>query len=716
MVESSEGSAPHRAGRQRQASEQRQISEQHQGIEQQQAGRRSAGAPELAARLQVAASLLGFTVIVTDDDAWELTESGLRVGLGFYTSRGHPDAEAVALALLQLWESVRAERTAPERTRRHRSIAAHRPELVPLLGAVRRLQAAAELLAALPGLRGDLVAAAQRLLPERLEEQPRHLQWVVLLLRGGLIGDSRTLAGDSRTLIDDSRTLRGGTLAPVESPSSTGRGADPEVLKEWERLVALGGERVDPLRRVLAPDHSRDALQRFERALALLLPPYERLLVLDVSERGLGGDAHGRPGAEDHEAGTDAGDLAPSGSGGENAEEADGDPDREAEAVPPSEDRARPGDGHEAPEGADLFAAEQAGFVRTILPTPMPTEGALIEALIELAGARRPERAAGRGERTGGSAPGSGATASGIADYRARVAALGEPIERMREVWARVIAERVAHRPAPGRRAVPEGESLDRESLARALAEVRAGSPRPSAFLRREARPRRTRRAGSTDYVLLVDRSASMQGPAADAAADAALVMLEALAGAERDASHAEAASRIPLDLDIRTALIVFDAEVDTVKPLSRGLDDGVRKRMHTEIRSPRGSTNDGGALRAAAEQLGLRHPETPSGPGFPPVEAGGGVPADRAGAGIPSVGDGVERRRIVILVGDGGSNDPVAAEMALRRLHAAGVRVYGIGIGSDEIVERFAPTSVRVDDPRRIADALQDLIERELP
>src|SRR5690606_19736679 len=104
---------------------------------------------------------------------------------------------------------------------------------------------------------------------------------------------------------------------------------------------------------------------------------------------------------------------------------------------------------------------------------------------------------------------------------------------------------------------------------------------RPAAFLQREIRPRRRRRAGSTDYVLLVDRSASMQGRIAEAAADAALIMLEALAGVERDFAHAEQRVGIDLDLDIRTALVVFDAEPLVVKPLSHGLDDEVRRVMH---------------------------------------------------------------------------------------------------------------------------------------
>lgn len=77
---------------------------------------------------------------------------------------------------------------------------------------------------------------------------------------------------------------------------------------------------------------------------------------------------------------------------------------------------------------------------------------------------------------------------------------------------------------------------------------------------------------------------------------------------------------------------------------------------------------------------------------------------------------DGTERRRIVILVSDGGSSDPVAAEHELRRLRAAGVRVHAIGIGSDDILQRYAPASRSIRDPREVGDALEALIEEELP
>ena len=627
-------------------------------------------------QLTAAAALIGAPLIVTDDATWRVTPRGVHIGLGYFVARGHTESESSALALLELWVAVRFPRLAPERARRRASILQQRPELAPLLDATLRLQAAAELLAVLPSMREALTTAAYRSLPESLIEWPRHLQWVGLLLRMGLARPANGGAGAEAIVVD------------------------PTVAEEWLRLNRGGPTGTSVFRRAIAPDLTRSPLLRWERVLALVLPAFDRLRALDLAERGIGDADQASPSADS------GNDVEPALDDDARVGSGTGDPDAEADqpsdemsasapSAPPdaSPDRARAGEGQDRAEGADLFAAEQAGFVQTMLATPMPAEGALLLDDFELPADAR----AGADDHDRSSTAGSGLqarAASGV-EYAQRVNDLGAAIERMRDVWARVITERIAERRLPGRRASAQGDTLHPESLAGAVAEAIAGVPRPNAFAQRETRPRRTRRAGSTDYVLLVDRSASMQGLAAASASDAALIMIEALAGAERDIAHAEAQHGIDLDLDIRTALVVFDAQANAVKPLSRGLDDSVRHHMVNAIRSPRGSTNDGLALHEAARQLGL----------------GYAAPATRAEPGQSQIGGGVERRRIVFFIGDGGSNDPLLAARELRRLHEAGVQVVGIGVGSDEIVERFAPTSRRVDDPRQLPEILYQLV-----
>ncbi|MCB1274565.1 MAG: VWA domain-containing protein [Leucobacter sp.] len=617
-------------------------------------------APALRAQLAAAGSLLGAPLLVTDDPEWSVDEDGLRVGLGWYTARGHDETEAVALALLLLWETVRSAHAAPDRALRHRTLAEVMPSAVPLLAVIRRLQAAAELLVALPAFRGPLVTALRRLEPADHEELPSHLQWPVLLLRHG-----------------------------IGAEHGSAHAWNAEVQREWCGLGAqyadLGPE--EALRRVLAPDPSCGPLQRLERALALLLPPYERLLELDLRARGAAAAGSGAQPLE----GERIGDELAGGGAGDDPDAAEHDRERDAagELAPAGDETeaARAGDGREGAEGADLFEAEHAAFVSTVLSTPMPSDGVLFEAVIDAVVPPGADRDPSR--KAVGAGGAAAAEATELADYRARSAALTAPIERMRELWSRVITERIGTKPRLSRHVQPDGDELATEQLAPALAEALAGVERPSAYLRRDRARRRTRRAGSTDYALLIDRSSSMRGRAAESAANAVLIMLEALAGVDRDIAHAEARTGVPLELDIRTALIVFDSEAHVVKPLSSGLDDRVRRELHAAIRDPRGATNDAAALAAAAAQLG--------------------IPDARAG-------DGLERRRIAIVIGDGGTNDPYAAAHELRRLRAAGVRVHGIGLGTDEIVERYAPLGVRLDDPRGISDVLHGLVEDELP
>ena len=124
---------------------------------------------ELRARLHAAGAVLGVPVEVTEEAEWELVDGTLRVGLGWYGTRGHGDTEAVGpCAAASAGEGPRSELTEATRARRVRSIAALRPETEPLLRAVPGLQSAAEpFIAAFPGLREPLAVALARGLPAR---------------------------------------------------------------------------------------------------------------------------------------------------------------------------------------------------------------------------------------------------------------------------------------------------------------------------------------------------------------------------------------------------------------------------------------------------------------------------------------------------------------------------------------------------------------------
>lgn len=623
--------------------------------------------PSLAARLQAVARVLGVEIVVGEGTDWRFDHGTLHVSPTFFAERGHPEDEAIALTMLELWGPVRWAALAPARQSRRRSLVNASGALEPLLAAVDRVQGSGELLGSFPAFREQLAAATLRSLPAGaggvdLIGMPRHLQWIAAIL---------CLA-----------------LAPGVAIH-----AEAEVAAELEHLETLGAGGTHALRRVSAPDPARPALRRFERALALLQPPYERLLAADLAQRGLAnaGEESGSddgPGVEGFDSGTGGEDAS---GAAEGAEAADGD----AVAAPPEDDRrARAGERRAESEGADLFAAEQAGFLTRVLATPLPATGAIVDELLELPSDLEAASPTSDDPAASGPAGRSAAVPAELADYRIRAERLSGTIERMRETWHRVIVDRLAERRAFARRASADGELLDENRLVATVTAVRAGVRRPEAFLPRESRRHRDRETGNTDYVLLIDRSGSMRGRPASFAADAALVMLEGLAGVERDLAAAERASGTELDLAIRTSLIVYDAEAVVVKPLAGSLDDRSRRRLRAEVRTPGGATNDAAALRAAGQELGVLDP-----------------PASRERGA-----EGTPRRRIVLLISDGGSNDPAEARSELMRLRARGVEVLGIGIGDDELVRRYAPDGSRVDDPRQLPERVLALVEASVP
>lgn len=614
--------------------------------------------------IYASAAILGVPIDIHDGDDWWVRDGIAHVGADF-VGGGEP-AGIVARTLLLLWESAREVRVAPARRARRLALAAGTPSLEPLLAALDRLLAAAELLAAMPSLRRPLAGS---LSPATAApgEGPRHLQFVAAIID--------TVAA---------RWASGEMRAPAYASALA-----PEVRFELARIDRLGGDSVDALLLAFSTNPKRTAMQRFERAYGLLAPAYEHLIAIDAAERGLDqararGESASDPDEQDSDGETGMGASGEGGAADEGAE-----PGGEAVDATADEanEQARAGEGRESAEGADLFASEQAAFVSTVLATPLPAAGAWVEGLelpeLATAVSNDTEAAPTRSDSTGG-AGGSGPTA--LADYLAQTRSHAASIERVRDVWRQVVDERVAERRSFSRIPQAEGDMLDTRALVGLISDVVAGVERPRAFLQRERRPRRDRREGSTDYVLLIDRSASMQGPPAEAAATAALIMLESLAGVARDIAAEERALGIDLELHLRTALIVFDSVPHVVKPLAGALDDGARRGMHAAIHSPRGSTNDSAALAAAAAEFGL-----------------GGISGPAAG--------GVSRQRIAIVVSDGGTNDATAAAREMARLRAAGVTVFGIGVGSDDLATRYAPSGMRLNDPAELASVLQRLV-----
>lgn len=265
--------------------------------------------------------------------------------------------------------------------------------------------------------------------------------------------------------------------------------------------------------------------------------------------------------------------------------------------------------------------------------------------------------------------------------YDAEVQTWQSAIEEMREVFQRVIHERTATKRGLSRRTLPEGAILDPDRLSQTIIDMRTGTVEPEVFRDYETLRGQTETIGKTDYVFLFDVSGSMSegdGSKAKAAASSAVIGLEGLSALQRDIEEAEATNKIELELDIRTAMYTFGSGSECLKPLSTKITPKQRLDAYSALRKARdGSTQDFIALEE-----------------------------------IQKLSKDADRRRILIVVSDGKSDNQVRARNAIDSLRGDGWFVYGIGIGSDAATNLYQPTSRRVDNPEELPTTIHNFLE----
>ncbi|GAA1322716.1 vWA domain-containing protein [Leucobacter albus] len=626
--------------------------------------------PRLATHLAAAGRLLGVRLTLVDGCEWQFEAGGVRVGAHYFASRGHDDREATALTLRELWLPAGGGNSQGRELRRSRILAA-RPDLATLLITVDRLQSQRLLLSAMPGQLDPLIAATGRGIPADLLEWSPAAQWLGLLLRASLGLD--TVAA-----------------APVAEQFT------PEV------------------RLALAGSAGPEAVAAFDRLLAAVLPGYLALASgSGLAEQGAAGAAAGPENGEAAAIDLGAGDRA-EGAGATEAEEgADADASGDAEA--PRE----PELGGDEPEQPDIEAAasidadaavetNSSKFPSVLSDTPVPAErprgaGLLAAPSLDAPSAEPPAISStepGTSEApTRRWAPADGGAS--LAEYRYRLRGHGAEVRAVREVWRRLLQAQLRTRQRDARRASPEAGTLHTERLAATVAEARGGNPRPHAYRGRRAVVQPGPGLGRTDYLLVLDRSGSMQGGAAQLCADAGMVFLEALEAAARDIRDIDARHRVRSASLVRSGLIVFDREPAVVKRCAERLTDGHRAALRHTVSAAEGETNLRLALELAERELRVAKREG----------AGATVPVHRAtpGRGAP--------RRVLVCISDGGFSsqahdaEATAAAASIARLRRDGVDTWGIGIGGLGGMELFAPHAQSIASLRQLPDAIARLL-----
>lgn len=263
--------------------------------------------------------------------------------------------------------------------------------------------------------------------------------------------------------------------------------------------------------------------------------------------------------------------------------------------------------------------------------------------------------------------------------YNDEIQRFHKQIAQMRTVFQSVLNEVVASRRGLSHHSRQDGDILDPNRLAQTITDIKSGIA-PEAFRRYETVRGRTELNCKTDYFFVFDCSGSMGGEPAQAAASCAVIMLEGLAGMERDIRQLEEQQNIDLsDLSIRTSLYTFGDAAVCHKPLSSSLHDKQRLDTYTAITAAdMGNTADYLALQEIAA-----------------------LPHDQ------------DRQRIIVVVTDGISNDPGTARAAVSQLRRdQNTVVYGVSIGSDAAGQLYAPNAKLINDPKDLPNVLQSFIE----
>lgn len=459
--------------------------------------------------------------------------------------------------------------------------------------------------------------------------KPLHIQFMYKMIRDEMIPDSDT---------------------PVR----------PEVRAALEELRDYNGAG-DVIKYLTDPNSKLSGIERFEQQLAVIYPVYLQLMEQSRKED------------------TKEERSSKSSDGSSDSQPSEGQPQRESK---PSPDSAESGNGT---DDVDPFTADYGEYFNTKHPEPMSEEEhdkfkeVIKEAAKDQAKKARtidPTRELDRQLRD--------ETGFGLHEhdrYKNEVAKQLDAINRMREVFRSVINEHVATRRGLSRRAHTDGAILDPDHLAQTVIDIKSGVHQPEAFKHYESKRGRTEAVGNTDYIFVFDGSDSMAGERAQSAAISGLIMLEALAGVERDVQAAEAEYDLDLELDIRTALYIFGDQSTCLKPLGNGLSD--RERLTTQRQ-----------IAAASE---------------------GGTSDFLALEDIERLPGKAERQRIVIVVTDGESADSARTTAAIRRLRSQDIHVYGVGIESDAATDLYKPHAKRIDTPAALPDVLESFINETI-
>lgn len=468
---------------------------------------------------------------------------------------------------------------------------------------------------------------------------------------------------------------------------------DPEAREALEQLRAFGKDKTDVLDLVTTP--TIDPRDRFRIMRSVVEPIYEKLYKRDLEQEkqkhkeGKGGESKEQegPGQE--------GQPQPQGRAGEKKEKKRKWPWQKKEEGKKEGSGGEPKEKQKGGKSADRKAVEEAikkfkkeyEAYENTHPEPLsPKEEEKIkETLKEIAVQRGGLPSLDRSilEQW---AKEHGVSPEDVIGYRNEYQEIAPLIKELREVFKKIISRRLKERMRFSPQLEKEGEEIEEGSLAEAYVESKAGGE-VRAFRDVERKKREEVGYGMLDMTLANDLSGSMEGTKLVMDRKSKLLFMESLADFQKEIEEAEFENGVSLGLEIRTETRAFgdfgDAEL---KKLGPRLDEKERISVWKKLHQAGGGTPDYLSLEEVLKSINTDYEKELR---------------DK------------KRRKVVVVLSDGESQDSSRVQRALKDLRDKGVIVFALGMteSGQAVKDTYSPDAEVITDINKLPEAVQKII-----
>lgn len=279
-----------------------------------------------------------------------------------------------------------------------------------------------------------------------------------------------------------------------------------------------------------------------------------------------------------------------------------------------------------------------------------------------------------------------GVNAEDVIGYRNEYKEINPLIKELREVFKKIVSRRLKERMRLSPQLEREGEEIEEGSLTEAYVESKAGGE-PRVFREVEWKKREEVGYGMLDMTLVNDLSGSMEGAKLSMDRKSKQLFMESLADFQKEIEEAEFENGVSLGLEVRTEIRAFgdfgDAEL---KKLSPHLDEKERISVWKKLHKAGGGTPDYLSLEEVLKSIDTDYEKELR---------------DK------------KRRKVVVVLSDGESQDEARVRRALKELRDKGVIVFALGMteSGQAVKETYRPDAEVITNINKLPEAVQKII-----